>query len=76
MNPRIAQSLLTAIKVIGHLIVAALVTGLIVVFTRDPKLVVYLPVVNIVTAALIKFFSIDPTELPTIDSLPNGPVQQ
>jgi hypothetical protein len=70
MNNRVSQSLLTALKVVGHLIVAALVTGLLIRFTNDPKLVVYLPVVNIVTATLIKFFSIQPSELPTIDTAP------
>lgn len=70
MNTKLALSLFSTMKVIGHLLVAALVTGLIVVFTHDPKLIVWMPVVNVVTAFLIKYFSITPDEMPTIDTFP------
>jgi hypothetical protein len=70
MNPKIAVALVSTMKVIGHLLVAAIVTEIIVFFSHRPDLVFYMPVVNIVTAFLIKYFSITPDELPTIDTAP------
>jgi hypothetical protein len=64
MNPKIALTLVSTMKVIGHLIVAAFVTGLIVYFGHNPQYVFYMPLVNIVTSFLIKYFSITPDELP------------
>ena len=69
-NQKLAVVIYSTLKVIGHLIVAAFVTGLIVVVSHNPSYAYLMPVVNVVTSALIKWFSIDPTEIPTIDSLP------
>jgi hypothetical protein len=70
MNTKLGLTIFSTLKVIGHLLVAAAVTGLIITFSHRTELVLYMPVVNIFTSALIKYFSITPAELPTIDSLP------
>jgi len=70
MNTKIAMTIFSTMKVIGHLLVAAIVTEVIVFFSHRPDLIFYMPVVNIVTAFLIKYFSIKPEELPTIDTAP------
>lgn len=51
-------------KVIGHLLIAAFVTGLIVFFGHNTQYALYMPIVNVVTSTLIKYFSITPDELP------------
>ena len=63
MNPKIALTLFSTMKVIGHLLVAFLITGAIAFFSHDPHFIFYMPLVNVVTAFLIKYFSITPDEL-------------
>jgi hypothetical protein len=70
MNTKLGLTIFATLKVIGHLLIAAFVTGLIIYFSHRPELILYMPVVNVVTSALIKYFSITPDEMPTIDSLP------
>jgi preprotein translocase subunit Sec61beta len=56
---KISAAFWHASKVGGHIILAILITGTIAYFKHDPKLIVYMPVVNIVTAGLIKYFSLE-----------------
>jgi hypothetical protein len=63
VNTKLGLTLFSTLKVIGHLLVAFLVTGAIAFFSHDPRFVFYMPLVNIVTAAIIKYFSITPDEM-------------
>jgi hypothetical protein len=63
MNTKLGLTLFSTMKVVGHLLVAFIVTGAIAYFSGHPQFIAYMPFVNIVTAFLIKYFSITPDEL-------------
>jgi len=63
MNTKLGLTLFSTLKVVGHILVAALVTGLIAYFSHHQEYILYMPVVNVITSALIKYFSLTPEEV-------------
>jgi hypothetical protein len=56
---KFSQVALHALKIAGYVLASALITGLIRYFGAHAQYAVYMPVINIVLAAIVRAFNLD-----------------